>query len=561
MRVFVDLGWMAKDNVNDLFLDALGTLVANGGPSLDLRVAIDGTDAQMATLARNRLLQALPAGAISAYVLPAEDGKDPETMVAILRALRRSHASSIMADVGLTVRGFGADYLPEGLPVVNWNPEEPASVLESLAAAYTQTPPARPNGEAALGVIAETMRQSGTAFDIEDIGSAFMRSARLGAEQGPPRLLVDVSYINTIDHGTGIQRVVRRITETLIAMGSGRRFESVELVAVSQPDRTELCRVSQIGNKPGAPVQVRTGDTLLMLDAAWEAYPRIAPRLQAFRQYGGRVVTVVYDLVPLRFPNVVTDGLRPLFERWFLTALASSDTLVCISKAVADDVAAYIKEFDLPHRDGLRVGWWHLGSDLPEMVREAPSEDVARMVSGETAIFLMVGTVEPRKRHVVALEAMEQIWARGQDVRLLILGREGWNVSELARRMREHPEAGKRLLWKTDVSDADISHAYKRAAALLFPSLAEGYGLPIVEAAMHALGTIASDIPPSREIGGDGVMYVPVDDAQAMANAIFRVLSGDVLKPSTVAVQSWRQSAQQMLEVLDADRLEYMLRR
>lgn len=560
MRVFVDLGWMTKENLTELFLTALDAIVADGGPTLDFRVAIDGTDPQMAIATRDLLRRVLPAGAISAYVLPAEDGQDPDAMVTILNALRRSHASSMMADVGLTVRGFGADCLPEGLPLVDWNPEEPASVLEDLVAAYTQTPPARPSGDAALDVIAETLRQSGTALDIEDLGGAFMRSARLGAEQGAPRLLVDVSYINTVDHGTGIQRVVRRMTETLISMGSGRRFDSVELVTASQFDRTELCHVSQIGSEPGALVQVHTGDTLLMLDAAWEAYPTLAPRLETFRQYGGRVVTVVYDLVPLRFPNVVAVGLQPLFERWFRAAVAVSDALVCISTAVADDVAAYIKEFDLPHRDGLRVGWWHLGSDLPVMVHETPSDDVAQMVSGETATFLMVGTVEPRKRHVIALDAMELIWARGHDVRLLILGREGWNVSELARRMREHPEAGKRLLWRTDVSDTDINHAYKRAAALLFPSESEGYGLPIVEAAVHGLGTIASDIPSSREIGGDGVIYVPVDDAPALADAILRVLGGEVLDPSTAEVLSWQQSVQQMLEVLDDDRFEYMLR-
>ena len=560
MRVFVDLGWMTTDNLNEHFLTALTEIVAGGGPTLDLRVAIDGTDVQMATAMRDLLRHALPASAISAYVLPAGDWQDADAMITIFNALRRSHAASVMADVGMTVHGFGAECMPEGLPLVNWKPEEPGSVLDELSAAYTQTPPAWPCSDVALDVITKTICQSGISLDVEDLGRAFIRSARLGAEQGAPRLLLDVSYVNMVDHGTERQRIIRRMTETLISMGSGRRFDSVELVTASRLDRAELCHVSKIGSEPGAPVQVRTGDTLLMLDAAWGAYLPLAPRLEIFRQYGGRVVTVVYDLVPLRFPNVVSDGLRPLFERWFRTAVAVSDSLVCISKAVADDVAAYIEEFDLPHRDGLRVGWWHLGSDLPVMVHETPSEDVVQMVSGETATFLMVGTVEPRKRHVVALDAMELIWARGQDVRLLILGREGWNVSELARRMREHPEAGKRLLWKTDACDADINHAYKRAEALLFPSKSEGFGLPIVEAAMHGLGTIASDIPPSREIGGDGVIYVPVDDAPALSDAIIRVLGGESPEPSTAEVLSWQQSAQQMLQILDDDRFEYMLR-
>lgn len=560
MRVFVDLGWMKIDNLNKHFLTALAGIVADGGPTMDLRVAIDGSDPQILAATRDLLRCAVPAAAISAYVLPAEDVEDADAMETILNALRCSHAASIMADVGMTVRGFGAECLPEGLPFVDWIPEEPSRVLEELAASYSQKPPARPRNDEALDVITEAMRQSRTMLDIEELGSAFIRSARLGAEQGAPRLLVDVSYINTFDHGTGVQRVVRRMTETLIPMGNGRRFDSVELVAARQPQRTELCHVGKIGAEPGAPVQFRTGDTLLMLDAAWEAYPCLAPELESLRRYGGRIVTVVYDLVPLRFPNIVANGLPPLFECWFRTAVALSDILVCISKAVADDVATYIEEFNLPHLDGLRIAWWHLGSDLPVLLDESPSEDVARMVSGETATFLMVGTIEPRKRHCVALDAMELLWARGQDVRLLILGREGWNVSELARRMREHPEVGKRLLWQTVVSDADINNAYKRATALLFPSESEGYGLPIVEAAMHGLGTIASDIPSSREIGGTGLIYVPVDDAPALADAIERVLDGEVLDPSTVDVLSWQQSAQQMLEVLDGDRFEFMLR-
>lgn len=560
MRVFADLGWMTKENLDEPFLTALAHIVLQGGPTLDFRVAIDGTDPREAIETRDLLSRALPVTAISAYVLPGDDGQELDAMVTILNVLRRSHATSVMADVGLTIRGFGAECLPEGMPVVDWDLDDPACLLEELAAARTRIPPSRPSCDTELDVICDALRQSNSALDVEDLGGAFICSSRLGTELGGPRLLIDVSYINSVDHGTGIQRVVRRVTETLIALGSGRRYDSVELVTASQPDRTELYHVSQIGSEPGAPVRVRTGDTLLMLDAAWETYPLLAPRLDIFRHYGGRVLTVVYDLVPLRFPNVVADGVQPLFERWFRTAVALSDALICISKSVADDVSDYIKEFNLQHRDGLRVGWWHLGSDLPVMVHETPSENIIGMLAGSTPTFLMIGTVEPRKRHKVALDAMELIWARGQDVRLLILGREGWNVAELAQRVREHPEAKKRLLWQTDVSDADITHAYKNAVALLFPSLSEGYGLPIVEAAMHGLGTIASDIPPSREIGGDDVKYVPVDDAVALADAIECVLNGKIPKPSSVKALSWQQSAKQMLEVLEEDRYEYMLR-
>ena len=494
------------------------------------------------------------------WVLELEVIGDRDAMEVILNAIRRSHAASIMADVGLTIRGVGAECLPDDLPIADWTPKAPSETMQSIVAAYGELAPVRPNSKAALDEITVALSDSGEALDIEDLGGAFIRSARLGAEFGAPRLLLDVSYINNVDHGTGIQRVVRRISENLVSMKSGRRFDSVQLVAARDPDRTRLCYVDQIGNVPGAPVEIRTADTLLMLDAAWEAYPTLAPGLETVRQYGGRILNIVHDIVPLRLPAVVEDHVPPVFERWFHTAVAQSDALICVSKATADDVAAYIKEFDLPHRDGLQVGWWHLGSDLPVETDQSVSEDISRMVSRDTPTFLMVGTVEPRKRHVIALDAMEMIWAAGKEANLLILGREGWNVSELARRIQQHPEAGSRLLWKTDASDADINHAYQHAAALLFPSQAEGYGLPVVEAANQGLGTIASDIPSLREIGGEGVTYVTVDNTEAWADAIAGVLSGEFPNPSIVKALSWQESAQQLLAVLDEDQFELVLR-
>lgn len=559
MRVYVDIGWM-QGRLDEPFLAALNAIVQAGGASLDLRVALDGSDPGQAAALRDVLRRAVPATAVSAYCLPAGMADRPGVMEAVMNGLRQSHAAAVMPDVALTICGVGAEGLPAGVPLVDWIPEEPGDFIGALRTACADKPPGRPRGDDALAAIASTLRTRCVSADVEALGNAFMRSARLGTEAGNPRLLIDVSYINKIDHGTGIQRVVRKMSEQLQAIGSGRRFDSVVLVAARQSDLTVLCHVDSIGTESVRPIGLRTGDTLLLLDAAWEECPHFAPQLDAVRNHGGRIVTAVYDIVPLRYPEVVATGLQPIFDRWFRTVVAASDALICISKAVADDVASYIRENGLPHRDGLRIGWWHLGSDLQTVLTDAVSDDVANMFAGDVPTFLMVGTVEPRKRHAVALSAMERVWAAGHDARLMILGREGWNVSELAQRLREHPEAHSRLLWQSTVSDADLAYAYKESTALLFPSLAEGYGLPVIEAAHHGLGCIASDIPVLREIGGDGVMYVPVDDAAGLADAIERVLKGEVLYPSSLGVLSWQQSAQQILEVLDDDRFEYLMR-
>lgn len=559
MRVFVDVGWM-QERIDESFLAAFRTMAESGGPSLDLRVAIDGSNPPFAIVVRETLRRAVPASAISAYTFTGDLADQLEPLETIRDELRRRHAEALMPDVALTIRGYGAEGLPPGLPIVDWCPEDDVHLSDTLAEACKASPGAHIRRDDTLNAFAETLRKSGLTVDVEDLGSDLIRSARIGEEAGAPRLLIDVSYITTIDHGAGIQRVVHSLIKSLCAQGPGRRFESIAFVAAREPDRTQLCHVNHIGAELGPPLRMRTGDTLLMLDAAWEAYPSLVPRLEEVRRYGGRIVTVVYDIIPLRRPDLVADALPQIFERWFRAAVATSDALVCISKAVADDVVSYIREENLTHRDGLRIGWWHLGSDLPIHVDDRPSEDITGMLDDDTPTFLMVGTVEARKRHAVALDAVELLWRRGRELKLLILGREGWHVSNTVRRLREHEEAGKRLLWKSSASDADIQHAYERSTALLYPSVLEGFGLPIVEAAINGLGSIVSDIPPLREIGGEGLIYFPTDDPAALANAIEGALEGTVPDHSTVKTLSWAESALHLLEVLDHDRFEYLLR-
>jgi len=348
------------------------------------------------------------------------------------------------------------------------------------------------------------------------------------------------------------------LSDALRAGGRGRRHAEAALVVFREG---QACIVGEIGGEIAGPVRWRPGDTLLMLDGNWEAYPHLVDVFRTVRRYGGRIVTTVYDIVPLLHPEVVSGHLVPIFETWFRSAVAESDGVVCISRAVAEEVSTYLRDQDLPHRDGLRVGWWHLGSDLPRTPNEAVASEVRAFLDGGALVLLMVGTVEPRKRHVTALEAMERLWATGCEARLLILGREGWNIAELAERIRAHPEAGQRLLWREVSTDADIAHAYGRATALLFPSLSEGYGLPVVEAARHGLGSICSDIPVLREVGGTGAVYVPRDDPAAFARAIDAVLDGRRrLDPGATRALDWAASAAHLLEVLDRDRWHSMLR-
>src|SRR5690606_5090572 len=124
-----------------------------------------------------------------------------------------------------------------------------------------------------------------------------------------------------------------------------------------------------------------------------------------------------------------------------------------------------------------------------------------------TRTFLMVGTIESRKGYDQVLDAFDQLWGEGSVERLVIVGRQGWLVDDLVQRILQHPENGHRLFWLSDVSDEALVKLYERTDALIMASEAEGFGLPLIEAAKHGIPLIARDLPVFREVAGEGALY------------------------------------------------------
>src|SRR5690606_14583343 len=109
-------------------------------------------------------------------------------------------------------------------------------------------------------------------------------------------------------------------------------------------------------------------------------------------------------------------------------------------------------------------------------------------------------------------DAFDALWASGESTRLVIVGRQGWLVDELADCLRAHPENGRRLFWLSDVSDEALLKLYASSDALIMASRAEGFGLPLIEAARHGIRLIARDLPVFREVAGDAAFYFSSQD-------------------------------------------------
>lgn len=359
-----------------------------------------------------------------------------------------------------------------------------------------------------------------------------------GRLSSKPRLLLDMTSTLRSGKGTGIQRVVREIARHAWEIGAGI------------PVAIHNGRLFSYYPHPDVPdvVEIADGDIFLMLDASWNHTEEYLPILEEVKARGGRSVVCLYDILPLLYPNAFPADLSARFRVWLDRIVLKSNGVVADSRAVADSLRDYLLAHDLSV-PGFPIGWWRLGADFSPATTGKPSEQAERIASGAKPYFLGVGTVEPRKGYPVVLEALERLWGEGLDFAYVIVGGRGWGMRHFEKRLRRHPEFGRRLFWLQRAGDADLALLYSHTRSLVLASVAEGFGLPIVEAANYGAPVIATDIPVFHEVAGDSARYFALLDADDLAA---QMRAGLAEKPvaSVIARTSWRESAQQLVAIV-----------
>ncbi|HJR15021.1 MAG TPA: glycosyltransferase [Rhodanobacteraceae bacterium] len=380
------------------------------------------------------------------------------------------------------------------------------------------------------------------------------------------QLLVDVSELVRRDAKSGIQRVVKSLLGVLLRQPpSGFRVEPVyanpgQHYRYARTFTAEFLDLNE-SMPPDEPIDTDAGDVFLGLDLAPEEIPANGAEFEAMRQCGVRVCFVVYDQLPMRRSDCFPPGTYDLFNRWMSAIARSSDGLICISRAVEDEVRQHLDTMQVSRARPLRLGHFHLGADIEsskpsngitseqraclEQLRSAPS-------------FLVVGTIEPRKGHAQALDAFENLWARGQTVNLVLVGKAGWMTEALVQRIRDHAENGKRLVWFEQASDELLLQLFAACAVLLAPSEGEGFGLPLIEAAKYGLPILCRDLAVFREVAGEHATYFSGYASTDLADAVTHWLSlnkaGTVPPSRPMPRKNWEQSARDLLSIaLDDD--------
>lgn len=376
----------------------------------------------------------------------------------------------------------------------------------------------------------------GVAFSLN---SGFVAIDRLG----PP--CVTSSPLD--DSGTFGRRLRAKLKEWLVAANFVDHARTLKHFL----HRVRYRAMLPVRRRSRAGVRFQPGDVLLLIDSSWDAgFPW--DDVREAQAHGALVGLVVYDLIPLQFPQVVGQPTHVLYGHWWDKARVVADFIIGISNSVLDDIDS-VDRARRPAgapRATLRSGSFKLGAELDGAVREGvvrdelktafaiagagqslhypvlstacsiPASRASSTSTSQTNTYLMVGMISPRKNHALVLDAFDRLWSSGVDVRLAIVGNYGWDCADLMDRLRHHPQFGNKLLWFKDMNDSELDYCYRHAAGLVTASFAEGFNLPIVEALSKGCPVLASDLPVHREVGGAFAAYFPSSDASALADLV-----------------------------------------
>ncbi|MEY4850613.1 MAG: hypothetical protein RLZZ331_1617 [Pseudomonadota bacterium] len=230
-----------------------------------------------------------------------------------------------------------------------------------------------------------------------------------------------------------------------------------------------------------------------------------------------RPVLMLHDIIPITHPEYCREGEKARHEVRVKTLLKIAHAVLSNSQDTLDRLNAYAGGVGMVVPQSLPVWPGTPRLAIPAGERPALSDD-----------FIILGTIEGRKNHMLLLNVWERLVAQHGEAapRLVIIGRRGWACDDVLARL-EAGGFGSRVVETGALSDDDTARLLAGARALLFPSFAEGYGLPLVEALDAGVPVIASDLDVFREIGQGVPDLLPPDDVDGWAAAVMAYAAPD----------------------------------
>ncbi len=383
------------------------------------------------------------------------------------------------------------------------------------------------------------------------------------AYRTPKQLLLDISVLVHVDAKSGIQRVVRSLLLEIvnnkslkysvkpIYSNNGQYYYANRFIAKF------LNRTYE--NIEDDAVSFRQDDIYLSLDLNAHLTNDNYQLYKQLQILGIKIYFIVYDILFVQNPSWWVENVSKTFNLWLRNITEVATGLICISESVANEVKEWIDKNPTKRVSILEIKSFHLGADInssvPSKGLSKDSKNILEQINLKPS-FLMVGTIEPRKGHLQTLEAFEKLWAEGEDILLIIVGKEGWLVDDLITKLRKHSELNKRLFWLEGISDEYLEKIYATSDCLIAGSEGEGFGLPLIEAAQKKMPIIARDLPVFREVAGEYAYYFentknPLVIANTIRNWLQLHKENRHPKSDNMPWLTWEESTEQLLKCLN----------
>lgn len=417
------------------------------------------------------------------------------------------------------------------------------------------------------------VRRTVRAIRLDGVGAAFgtrMTDVATTWLPGHPRpevrvlsnaVLVDLNHTARAGLATGIQRVARETVKRWSAS------HDVRLVGWDRDNRylrllTHVERTKALSGKGTVPKEDSAGIVAIPWESTY-VLPELSPerprneRIAALAQFARcRTGVIGFDCVPMTTAETTALGVSEAFAT-NLAAVRHMDKVSAISAAAGTEYGGWRKMLASVGQKGPEISVNLLPSEVPESSTADLHAARVELMIPDMPMVLCVGTHEPRKNHVALLHAAELLWRQGLRFNLVLVGGRSWNDERFNAELAVARDRNRPVETVTTMSDRMLWAAYRLARCTVFPSLNEGFGLPIAESLSCGTPVVTSQYGSMAEIAaGGGALLVDPRDDSSIAAGIRAVLTDDDLHARLVAEararppRSWEQYASEVWSAL-----------
>jgi glycosyltransferase involved in cell wall biosynthesis len=325
------------------------------------------------------------------------------------------------------------------------------------------------------------------------------------------RIFVDCTLIDFTRQPTGIPRVVTRYLET----GYDFSRETGHIVVPTLINRGGLFVVRPVpGGNPTPLAKAMAGGNVNAFVKS-EIGPQFSEDVvRIYPKAGDLIFSAAYwhDVDPWIFFDAKANGAKvvTLVYDNAIKAIQYSDWMFTISNYTREGLIelAARAHLKIPRITTIRNAFEPIvdktvAEELSRISRPRSRNAVELDLMEQTNPYVMVGSVEPKKGHVPTILTFETLWQSGYQRPLCIIGRPGWKEREVIETIKGSPFYRSKLFWYAAFDDLDLYYAYKYCHGMVFSSIAEGFGIPMIEAASYNTPVLAFDTEINREVAKD----------------------------------------------------------